>query len=436
MKMLYKKFTAKAWYNNKRISTLRLRSMLFALLLSCFIQAQETNDSAIPAGVVKSNLLYDATATFNLGMEFRLGRRLTLDIPVNYNPWTYSSGRSIKHWLVQPELRYWAKESFNGHFLGLHLHGAGFNTSKIIDDYRYEGWLAGAGVSLGYRWNLSGRWGFEITAGAGYAYIDYTKYTAEGTSPDGCRTCGRQLASDIKHYWGPTKAGLSVSYAIGKSPSKKTDRSGDREIFFPVTVPENVPASKTDTLLIIRTDTVVRLKELHYHHETGSAQVLFAVDKHDLLPELGNNKKELSKIGRSLHIIRSKPGAKIEKITLEAYASPEGELSHNIELSGRRAEALCDYISEAYGIGRSFFTVRSKGENWEGLRAAVSASALLTSRERSDLLRILDIQDLATRKTLLKEYDGGKTYAVLVREIYPGLRTCEYRIDYTVPVKE
>ncbi|GAB6011197.1 DUF3575 domain-containing protein [Viscerimonas tarda] len=163
-----------------------------------------------PQVALKSNLLYDATTTLNLGIEFRLNNRLTLDIPFNYNPWSFSGGKKLKHWLIQPELRYWQRKSFSGSFWGLHLHGGQFNTAHIIDDYRYEGWLTGAGISYGYRWNLSDKWALEATLGAGYAYFDYTKYTAERTSPDGCATCGEKLKPDNKNYWGPTKAGLSI----------------------------------------------------------------------------------------------------------------------------------------------------------------------------------------------------------------------------------
>ena len=51
---------------------------------------------------VKTNLLYDATSTLNLGVEFGLARRWTLDVSGNYNPWTFSENRKMKHWLVQP----------------------------------------------------------------------------------------------------------------------------------------------------------------------------------------------------------------------------------------------------------------------------------------------------------------------------------------------
>ena len=84
---------------------------MLALLLA------SVNTSHAQKWAVKSNLLYDATATINLGVEAALGRRVTLDVSGNYNPWKFGDAR-WKHWLVQPEVRYWLCESFNGHFFG------------------------------------------------------------------------------------------------------------------------------------------------------------------------------------------------------------------------------------------------------------------------------------------------------------------------------
>ena len=51
----------------------------------CFILESYAQKVAL-----KSNLLYDATATMNLGLEFGLARKWTLDVPVNYNPVSYT----------------------------------------------------------------------------------------------------------------------------------------------------------------------------------------------------------------------------------------------------------------------------------------------------------------------------------------------------------
>lgn len=66
---------------------------------------------------VKTNLLYDATTTMNLGVEFGLSPKWTLDVSGNYNPWTFSKNKKWKHWLVQPEARYWFCNKMMGSFI-------------------------------------------------------------------------------------------------------------------------------------------------------------------------------------------------------------------------------------------------------------------------------------------------------------------------------
>ena len=65
---------------------------------------------------VKTNLLYDVTTTLNLGAEFRVAPKWTIDLSGNYNPFNLGNDRKMRHWLVQPEVRYWFCEAFNGHF--------------------------------------------------------------------------------------------------------------------------------------------------------------------------------------------------------------------------------------------------------------------------------------------------------------------------------
>ena len=81
-------------------------SILIVLVLGCFIESKAQKVA------LKSNLLYDATTTMNLGLEFGLARKWTLDVPVNYNPWKPDNGRRLRHWGIQPEVRYWFCEKF------------------------------------------------------------------------------------------------------------------------------------------------------------------------------------------------------------------------------------------------------------------------------------------------------------------------------------
>lgn len=72
---------------------------------------------------LKTNLLYWSTVTPNLGLEASIARKHTVQLFYGLNPWEPSGGESLKHWVVQPEYRYWFCEAFNGWFLGVHLMG-------------------------------------------------------------------------------------------------------------------------------------------------------------------------------------------------------------------------------------------------------------------------------------------------------------------------
>ena len=185
-------------------------------------QAQTRNTvSQTPKFTLNTNLLYDATTSMNLGFEFKMGNHVTFKLPVTYNPWEWAypwelswkqkDNEKFKFILAQPEVRWWFCEPFYGSFLGLHAHGAFFNVSGVgtnwMKDYRFQGFLYGAGLSYGHQFYLAPRWNLELSVGAGYVYLTYDKYD--------CKTCGELLKSHQKehHFW-PTQAGITLVYII------------------------------------------------------------------------------------------------------------------------------------------------------------------------------------------------------------------------------
>ena len=166
---------------------------------------------------LKTNLLYDATLTANAGIEFGLAPRWSLDLSGNYNGWTVNDHK-WKHWLVQPEARYWFCDRFAGHFLGLHALGGQYNFGNIknsinfldtdfsdLTDHRHQGWFAGAGIAYGYSWILGRHWNLELELGAGYVYTRYDVFN--------CAGCGRKIEEDKPHHYvGPTKAAVNLVY--------------------------------------------------------------------------------------------------------------------------------------------------------------------------------------------------------------------------------
>ena len=84
-------------------------------------------------------------------------------------------------YLIQPEARYWFCRKFEGHFVGVHGHYGHFNIGQIpfisgLKEYVLRGDLYGGGLTYGYHWAISDRWGLEAMIGGGYAYMKYDKY--------------------------------------------------------------------------------------------------------------------------------------------------------------------------------------------------------------------------------------------------------------------
>ncbi|MGL4851893.1 MAG: DUF3575 domain-containing protein [Phocaeicola sp.] len=162
---------------------------------------------------IKTNLLLDAFRIPSLGLEIGLGQRVTLDLPVYYNPWKYSDQKEYKLLIAQPEIRYWFCDKFNGHFMGLHLLAGKYNVAGIkppfalwddMKEFRYKGDTYGAGITYGYQFILGHHWNLEASIGVGYAHVKYKKFP--------CADCGEMIEKSHKNYWGPTKANISLIY--------------------------------------------------------------------------------------------------------------------------------------------------------------------------------------------------------------------------------
>lgn len=196
------------------------RRMIYAILMPLI-----TSMTAYAQLAVKTNLLYDATSTPNLGLEYRVSGRNTVNLVYGYNPWSFSSEshgrRMARHWVLMPEYRWWTCVPYSGHFFGVHALGGemnvqnvalpipgvffgGDNLTRQARDHRYQGGFAGVGATYGYQWALSRHFNLEAEIGVGYGHVWYDKYS--------CGECGVREKSGETNYAGITKLGLSIMY--------------------------------------------------------------------------------------------------------------------------------------------------------------------------------------------------------------------------------
>ena len=187
-----------------------LSLVAFFVVSSCFTQASAQQVA------VKTNLLYDATTTPNIGMEIGVGKKHSLQLFYGLNPWKFDTDdgeKYLKHWMLSPEYRYWLCHRFQGSFFGIHALGGEFDAANIklpfgihkgLREHRDEGWYVGGGVTYGYQWVLSRHWNFEASLGVGVVYAKFKEFE--------CGQCGREIGDGDNLYIGPTKAALSLLY--------------------------------------------------------------------------------------------------------------------------------------------------------------------------------------------------------------------------------
>jgi hypothetical protein len=186
------------------------------------------NTSVAQNLAIKSNALYWTSATPNIGLEYSLASRWTIELEGGYNPWTLDKDKNmkLKHWLVSPEVRYWFCNSFQGHFIGLNANYTQFNIGGLpvslppvffnpdgndagipdLRQSRVQGWAVGAGITYGYAFPIARRWNLEFNAGFGWWYTVYDEYES--------RKCGLFHQQVQKHVLGPTSLGISFVYMI------------------------------------------------------------------------------------------------------------------------------------------------------------------------------------------------------------------------------
>lgn len=153
-----------------------LRALFTGLLLCVGTQLSAQRVS------LKTNALYWATASPNVGLEFRFNRHLTLNLEGAANRLKFGADSKINTRIVSftPEMRYWfSARPQAGHFVG--LMGMATTYKALFKDTWHDGDCFGAGLTYGYSFVLSRRWSMETTIGLGLLHIRERKY-ANGNS--------------------------------------------------------------------------------------------------------------------------------------------------------------------------------------------------------------------------------------------------------------
>lgn len=154
---------------------------------------------------LRTNVLGLATTNLNLEASMTLGRKWSLHLPVQYNPFRFSKNRQFRNLYVAPGVRYWLLESYMGGFIGMYGTAGTYSVGNLFGSkYRYEGEGYGVDVSIGKAYQLSTHWNFEWEVGAGAVWLGYDKYL--------CKRCGDLVSKNHGWHFLPTRAAVNLVY--------------------------------------------------------------------------------------------------------------------------------------------------------------------------------------------------------------------------------
>lgn len=122
-------------------------------------------------------------------------------------------------------------------------------------------------------------------------------------------------------------------------------------------------------------------------------------------------------------------------ISIDAYASPEGEVKMNDNLADKRAATAKRWIQGVLNANKvgdakndAFYALSPKGEDWAGFKTAVQAS---TFADKDLVLRVLEMYPDVDKRE--KEINNmAVTYKELKDKILPQLRRSEISLNYDV----
>ncbi len=193
--------------------------LLFSLLCGKPLLAQQSDgmERNLPRVALRTNLLYDATLSPNLGVDVRVDSTWTVGLLAGMNAWDIDKEKNKKwrHMLFSFRARKYVNDSVfhKGYFEADAIYSH-FNVGnvkfplglyKTVRERRLQGDLLALGGKYGYSWILSRDWRIEAEAGVAIGYAWFKEYD--------CPHCGTYYGKDDRIFLLP-QLGVNIVYII------------------------------------------------------------------------------------------------------------------------------------------------------------------------------------------------------------------------------
>ena len=188
-----------------------MRKITFCLFLlfSVFSFSQETKSL-----YAKGNVLLAPIGIANLGLEYQLSSKYTIEGDVLISPWKSFAGNHAQVYMGTLEGRYYFTEAFKKWYVGLNAGSGVFDLTK----YNYSGtnkyqrgfnFMFGAAVGYQFQWKEN--WNIDLFLGGGTVQSYYHGY--EDVPPNMLRYDGAEGWNKSGEFL-PFRGGIMLSYKL------------------------------------------------------------------------------------------------------------------------------------------------------------------------------------------------------------------------------
>lgn len=168
---------------------------------------------------IRTNMLYDAALTPTIGVDFHLGRNWTLGANWSY-AWWHKDSWSYYHRVYGGDVnlrKYFGasarRRPLSGHHIGIYAQALTYDfeygSTGFLSEFSY-----GGGLEYGYSLPVSRTLNIDFSIGCGYLGGEYKVY-----DPIDNHYVWRETRQ--RHWFGPTKAEISLVWNIGNKVFRK-----------------------------------------------------------------------------------------------------------------------------------------------------------------------------------------------------------------------
>ena len=274
----------------------------------------------------------------------------------------------------------------------------------------------------------------------------YRKYVHIENEPIRLDTVMRGANGDFIYNYVQTISTRPRLRKVDITLSGEIYEGGDKLYQIPESSPLTFYISSVSGLADQTEHYMTKIIERHADANTTS-RIDFRVGKSNIDLDLGDNRRELGRIRRTLTALLENETFLLDSIIVTASASPEGRESMNWRLSRSRSESISRYLDEQIRdlrdslerqggfrfdeAGRRVrqepvripFISRYRGENWDRLNVLIDEDGYLTEGDKSRYDLLGRVPDLDSREALLSR---ERFYSYVREKLYPRLRTVAF----------